>query len=99
MYATGTAKEVAMVSDGQGRYATRYWVLGGSGGGHAGKWRDDLVVEVVTLCKSIYDESLTVLYLQNGARIRYIRRSSHRDRSSAEYSCGVSQLDHFEATN
>jgi len=33
-----------------GRYSTRYWVLGGSGG--RSKWRDDLVVEVVTLCKS-----------------------------------------------
>jgi hypothetical protein len=50
MYATGTAKEVAMVSNERGRYSTRYLVLGGSDG--RSKWRDDLVVEVVTLCKS-----------------------------------------------
>jgi hypothetical protein len=38
MYATGTAKEVAMVNDEQERYSTRYLVLGGSGGGS--KWRE-----------------------------------------------------------
>jgi hypothetical protein len=40
----------------------------------------------------IYDESLTILYVQNGARFRYIRRSGHRYRSRAEYSSCVSKL-------
>jgi hypothetical protein len=48
------------------------------------------VVEVGHSVQVIYDESLTILYLQNGARIRYIRRSGHRNRSSAEHSSCVS---------
>lgn len=44
MYATGTAKEVAMVYNEQGRYLGK--VLGGSGGRR--KWRDWIAVEVVT---------------------------------------------------
>ena len=47
MYATGTAKEVAMVYNEQGRYLGK--VLGGSDGGR--KWREWIAVEVVTLSK------------------------------------------------
>ena len=41
-----------MVSNEQGRYSTRYLVLGGSGRGS--KWWDDLVVEVVKSSMTSY---------------------------------------------
>jgi hypothetical protein len=47
------------------------------------------VVEVGHSVQVIHDELLTILYVQNGARIRYIRRSGHRYRSSSEHSSCV----------